>query len=263
MPAPPLTFELVRRLERAFADFTVRRLEAYAALPGEGVELARFGAVVAPVCPSRGELDFLNRPADLWPEDVGRVGEIVDFYRARGVRPWFELAPDPDFERLAGALGDAGAAHIGFLGAFYGPPSAPESVADGVHVRRVPRERAESAGRLLVNALGAPPQAWDAGGATFAATGAQLFLASIDGEEAGAAALSLTDGVGYLAAAGTLPHYREKGVQRALICARIDAAAADGCDLVGALAELGRPSQRNLQRAGLQVAYTKAVWRLR
>ena len=263
MSTPPLTFELVRRLENAFGDFTVRRLEAYAGLPGEGVELARFGPVVAPVCPSRGELDFLNRVADLWPENADRLAEIVDFYRVRGVRPWFELPPDPDFERLAEALHDAGAAQIGFLGAFYGPASAAQHTQDHVQVLRVPREHAEPVGRLLVNALGAPPQAWDAGGLTFAATGAQLYLASVDGEQAGAAALSVTDGVGYLAAAGTLPEFRGQGVHSALIRARIDAAATEGCELVGALAEFGSPSQRNLQRAGLQVAYTKAVWRLR
>ena len=72
----------------------------------------------------------------------------------------------------------------------------------------------------------------------------------------------LDDDLAYLANASTLPELRNRGVQTALIAARIADARAAGCDTVCAGAAFGSQSQRNLQRAGLQVAYTKAVWRL-
>ncbi len=50
-------------------------------------------------------------------------------------------------------------------------------------------------------------------------------------------------------------------MQTALIAVRIAEAEAAGCDLVCSQAAFGSPSQRNLERAGLSVAYTKAVWR--
>ena len=58
-------------------------------------------AAVAAVDPSRPELDFVNRVYGLWPEDAEPVGEIAAFYRERGVRGWFELAPSARFESLA------------------------------------------------------------------------------------------------------------------------------------------------------------------
>ena len=74
--------------------------------------------------------------------------------------------------------------------------------------------------------------------------------------------LTLDDDVGYLANASTLPAFRRRGVQGALIAARIADARAAGCEAVCSQAEFGSASQRNLERAGLSVAYTKAVWRL-
>jgi ribosomal protein S18 acetylase RimI-like enzyme len=99
--------------------------------------------------------------------------------------------------------------------------------------------------------------------ARWAALGAwRLYLARVDGEPAGAALLTLDEDIGYLANASTLPEYRGRGVQTALIARRIGDAAACGCDTVCSGAAFGSVSQRNLQRAGLHVAYTKAVWRL-
>jgi ribosomal protein S18 acetylase RimI-like enzyme len=90
----------------------------------------------------------------------------------------------------------------------------------------------------------------------------KLYLARVDGVPAGAALLALDDDLGYLANASTLPDFRRRGVQTALIASRIADAEAAGCEVVASQAEFGSASQRNLERSGLRVAYTKAVWRL-
>ena len=92
--------------------------------------------------------------------------------------------------------------------------------------------------------------------------GVTCFLAQAGGEPAAAAALLVHERVGFLATASTRPGSRRRGLQAALIAARMRAAGDAGCDVVSALAEFGSPSQRNLERAGLAVAYTPAVWRL-
>ena len=74
--------------------------------------------------------------------------------------------------------------------------------------------------------------------------------------------LTIGDGLGYLANAATLPAMRGRGCQTALLARRIADAAAAGCDTIASLAEFGSGSQRNLERAGLRVAYTQAVWRM-
>jgi hypothetical protein len=70
----------------------------------------------------------------------------------------------------------------------------------------------------------------------------------------------VSDGIGYLANAATLPAGRQQGAQQALIHRRLRDAAASGCELFLTMATPGSVSHRNLERAGLGVAYTKVVW---
>jgi len=53
--------------------------------------------------------------------------------------------------------------------------------------------------------------------------------------------------------------FRGGGLQSALIRERLRAAAGEGCDLATASTLAGSVSQRNYERAGFQVAYTKAT----
>jgi ribosomal protein S18 acetylase RimI-like enzyme len=249
---------LARRLEAAGDRFMLEWLA------GTGAELARFGAAVAAVDPSRPELDFVNRVYGLWPDDVDQVDQIASFYRDQGVRGWAELAPARRFGRLADALTRAGAAQIGFHTMLQGaataagpapevqiePTSDPELFAD-VILRGHGVPEGERARERSSVARWAEIEGW------------RLYLARIDGDAAGAGLLSIEDDLGYLANASTLPEFRRRGVQAALIAARIADAAAAGCELVSAQAGVGSASQRNLERAGLRVAYTKAVWRFR
>src|SRR5215213_7137366 len=238
---------LARRLEDVQNRFMLEWLA------GTGAELERFGAAVAALDASRPELDFVNRVYGLWPEDAERVAEIAARYRERGVRAWFEPAPCAGFDELAGGF------HTVVYGAVSGRPLAsivdidgtpePELFADVLLRGHGVPEGARVRDRASV-ARWAELDAW------------RLYLARIDGEPAGAALLSLDADLGYLANASTLPEYRRRGVQTALIARRIEDAARAGCDAACSGAAFGSPSQRNLQRAGLQVAYTKAVWRL-
>ncbi len=67
----------------------------------------------------------------------------------------------------------------------------------------------------------------------------------------------IRDGVALLFSASTRFQFRKRGVQTALITARLQAAAHAGCDLAMVLTTPGSASERNIQRAGFRVAYTK------
>jgi hypothetical protein len=54
-----------------------------------------------------------------------------------------------------------------------------------------------------------------------------------------------------------LPHARRRGAQSALLAERCRAAAAAGCSLAIAEAEPGSTSQRNMERLGFCVVYTR------
>ena len=91
--------------------------------------------------------------------------------------------------------------------------------------------------------------------------GSACFLAEIDGEASAAGALSIHEGVALFAGAATAPEKRRRGLQRALLEARMRYAHDYGCDLAMMVAEPGSESHRNAQRQGFQVAYTRIKWR--
>jgi GNAT superfamily N-acetyltransferase len=86
---------------------------------------------------------------------------------------------------------------------------------------------------------------------------AASFLAYIDGEVAGGGAASTYEGVGGLFGASTLPAFRRRGVQSALLSARLAWTAAQGCDLAVSISNPASASHRNMERFGLRVAYTR------
>ncbi|MES3032486.1 MAG: GNAT family N-acetyltransferase [Gemmatimonadota bacterium] len=92
------------------------------------------------------------------------------------------------------------------------------------------------------------------------AVGSTAFIAEQDGVAMGTGALGMHDGVALLAGASTPPAFRRRGVQAALLAARIAYARAAGCDLVMMAAAPGSTSQCNAERRGLRVAYTRVKW---
>jgi GNAT superfamily N-acetyltransferase len=97
----------------------------------------------------------------------------------------------------------------------------------------------------------------------FEREGAVSLLAEVDGQPAGTASLCIHEGVALMSGASTIPAFRNRGVQRALLNARVEHAIAAGCDLLMMCAEPGSASQRNAERVGFRIAYTRIKWRPR
>lgn len=87
--------------------------------------------------------------------------------------------------------------------------------------------------------------------------GARLFIAHVDGAPAGTGELSVQDGIAWLSADATLPQFRAMGVQSALQSRRLAMAAQCGCALAVSETSPGSASQRNMERHGFRVAYTR------
>jgi GNAT superfamily N-acetyltransferase len=93
----------------------------------------------------------------------------------------------------------------------------------------------------------------------FVAAGARTYLALRDGVVAGGGGLRLTDGVAQLVGAATALEHRRRGVQSALLAARLADAAGAGCDIAVVTTAPGSKSQQNVQRQGFRLLYTRAV----
>ena len=206
----------------------------------------------APAAVADPELDFVNRISG----PVARLDEVLAFYGDLGLRPWLEVTPGAELELPAGTE------LLGFQSVLYG--LARTGAQRDPRVRET--EDAAGTARLILEAFGVPrgPIAPHGGALAKASErcGGRLFAVDVEDRTGAAAILTTREEVGYLALAGTLPEFRGRGCQRALIDARIAAAAEAGCTLIVATAEFGSVSHRNLERAGLRVACTKPVLRL-
>ena len=92
-----------------------------------------------------------------------------------------------------------------------------------------------------------------------AAAGVVRYAALRDGVLAGGAGLRIAEGVAQFAGAATAPAHRRRGIQAALLSARLADAAAAGCDVAVIVTQPGSKSQQNAQRRGFDLLYTRAV----
>jgi GNAT superfamily N-acetyltransferase len=104
-----------------------------------------------------------------------------------------------------------------------------------------------------------PREVIEAAERDFAAAGVIRYAALRDGVMAGGASIRMTAGVAQLTGAATAPAHRRRGVQTALLSARLADAAAAGCDVALVTTQPGSKSQQNVQRRGFDLLYTRAV----
>ncbi len=90
---------------------------------------------------------------------------------------------------------------------------------------------------------------------TAAAVG--CYMAHLNGEAVGGGAMGMRDGVAAFFGDSTVVRARGRGVQQALIQARLRDAAAAGCDVAAASVLPGSGSHRNYERAGFRLFYMR------
>lgn len=260
---------LSRRLERTEAKSGAGFVEARARLfPGSDVEwievagaYALFDGVGSPVTQTFGLGLF---------EEVGEaeLGKIENFFRARNSPVFHEVSPmgDPALTSLFNQRGYHPLEYSSVL--IRRLDSIPVSnTSDGkVKVRLI--EDHEKQLWADVSAEG-----WreftelkdfirEISNISSYRTDASLFLAELDGQAIATGALCIHDGVALLAGASTIPEYRQRGAQSALLDARLRYASEHDCDLAMICTQPGSASQRNAERNGFRIAYTRTKWQL-
>ena len=106
----------------------------------------------------------------------------------------------------------------------------------------------------------------DFGAITAARENSPCFLAYINEngnvQPAASGAMTVHNGVALFTGAATLPQFRRRGLQSCLLTARLAHAHAAGCKIAMIATEAGGESQRNAERNGFRIAYTRIKWKL-
>ena len=263
--------QLARRLERAEGSACRGFAEARAHLdPASGATwiecagaYAVFNGADSPVTqtfglgifeqPSIESMDrierfFLDRGAPVMHEVCPLAGvATLDLLCARGYRP-IEISSvlyQPLESKPDRAIGDDGEIAVRVIGSGEAPLWAKISARGWAHDHPELQGFLESFGTLVA-----------------ARDESVCFLAELNGEPGAAGVLCLHEGVALFGGASTVPEMRRRGLQSALLAARMGYAVEHGCDLAMMVTEAGSQSQRNAERTGLRIAYTRTKWRL-
>lgn len=215
--------------------------------------------------------DFpINRAAALGlsaPVSADDLDAVEDFYRGYGLPAKIDLCPLGD-RSLVDELGRRGYGFSMFFNVQIRPSMAEDAdLAPPPEIRVVPATGASAELWALTMACNSSPHEPIADDNTWLALarivtqrpGVTCFLATIGDEVVGGAALMIREGLVTFFSTTTLLPYRGRGVQMALVRARLAFAARAGCDLVTVSTLPGNQSQRNMQRAGFQVVYTRII----
>ena len=85
------------------------------------------------------------------------------------------------------------------------------------------------------------------------------YLVWLEGRPVGGGAMAIQDKIAYLFSTSVLPMSRDRGVQKALMRFCLARAVKDHCNRAMVITEPGSASQRNAERLGFGVAYTRVM----
>jgi hypothetical protein len=195
-------------------------------------------------------------------EDLDRVEQ---FYRARKAPSQVDLCPlhDEAVFEMVKARGYGIAELNNVLYRKLDPKEEFPAAPAGCEIRRSQPEEAEELSAIVERAFfpeGAPEAYRGLLAPIYKMEGGVAFKASVDSKIVACAA-GLTIGehrVFALCGAGTLEGFRGRGLQTALLQARMAAAEA-GCEYAVVVTRGGTTSQRNCERLGFRVGYSKVT----
>lgn len=229
-----------------------------------GVSIQSFGQTMAYTVKSIPGPAF-NVIKGLCGEDELLLDEIIDFYDEKHIPARFEIAPSHHSQSLLKALHKRGFYQIDFHTTLYKQlPDTIKPVNSAIEIRALHRDEFQTFADIYTQGFQMPSFLLEGvaqnNAVLYSLPEWTFYLALVDHEPAGVGVLFCNEKGGNLAAASTLPTFRQKGVQSALIQQRIQHAQEIGCKWIVGQASYGSVSQRNMERAGMRVAYTKAIW---
>jgi len=198
------------------------------------------------------------------PFTAADLDRVEEFYRSHQAPAQVDLCPLHDPEALV-MFKERGYNFVELNNVLYRPLDPNEeflAAPAGCEIRRGRRAEAQECSAIVERAFfpgGAPKSFQGLIEPLYQMEGALAFVASIDGTMAACATgLCIPQHrIFALGGAGTLLQLRGRGLQTALLRARMRAAAEAGCEYAVVVTQGGTTSQRNCERLGFHVAYSK------
>jgi hypothetical protein len=263
-PWPVITKTLARALERTIIERTKLAFEIAANAPGNplGAEVAVFGNTTAFILKNAGAVPWYNRIVGLSEADLSYLGEMLEFFTKRSVACRIEIWPGDLTDTLAQSLAEHNYYASGHVVTLYALPYSSKKISNTITIdEAVTQGDKRVAFEVMASGYDFTGQQRDMLACELRVPSQRLFVARLEDKVVAAAALFTKEDVAYLAGASTLPEFRSRGCQQALIGHRLGEALA--CSIVTVTTAYASPSQNNLERLGFRVLHTKTIWKAR
>jgi GNAT superfamily N-acetyltransferase len=256
--------QLVRRLEASAASASLDLIDALRLLDPTSPANGRWFLGGALIAMGRGR--YVNRAIGVTMADLSApdVDAIEQFFAERQLLSMVELSSWAPTSTVA-ELGRREYVPRWFRSVFALVPTLPGSTQPmDLRIDQVGDDDAERWLDVFAEGFGAEHGearvvSDEIAQASRAVPGSQTFIASLDGRAVGCGSVQVVDGVAWLGGAATIPAFRQRGVQSALVAHRLRLAAELGCEVAAATALSSGPSARNLVRLGFQLTHTQVV----
>ncbi|HVG57363.1 MAG TPA: GNAT family N-acetyltransferase [Hyalangium sp.] len=208
------------------------------------------------------------------PLTESELDELVTFFTSRGVEPRVELSPFAPPSLLASL------AQRGFVLQRFGnvlarkiPPGdelralLPHGWPAGLTIERVdPKEAAAVREYVEISESGflaegelLPKEFLEIGIKSVQRPSQDAFVARLGGEAVAAGGCESSDGVTVLFGTTVMPAWRGRGIQQALIVARLECGRDRGSRLAVIISGPGIPTERNAARLGFEMSYSRVT----
>jgi GNAT superfamily N-acetyltransferase len=264
---PFADIDLAQRLERtearSNANFVEARVEAFPEVGAEWIEVAgayaMFDGVGSPVTQTFG----LGMFQPITSEDLD---QLESFFQSRGADVFHEVCPMAD-QSVFSLFNESSYRPVEFTNVLYRPITRDLRLHERseIKVRLVDKDDTELWAQTAFEGWSEFTEIADYLrdlGRVTARSKALSFLAELTGKPIAAGALTIAGDVALLAGASTIPAARRQGAQLALLEGRLRYAASQGCTVGMMGAAPGSGSQRNAERHGFRIAYTRTKWQL-
>jgi GNAT superfamily N-acetyltransferase len=263
MDIPLLDLALARRVEMAEAGAAVSCAKLVKTLqPQTGAAVASIAGGYAVYCGANSPVTQAVGLGLNGPVHADEFDQLEDFYFSNGEPVRVETCPLAD-ATLMQHYKQRGYWVSEFTNVMVRPVEAAEArpFRDGIQIRRASREELDlwtlTVAQGFAENYPVTQELLTVMKMFALGENAECYLARIEGRVAGGATLALREGIAGLFGASTLPEFRKRGVQTALLHARLQRAAEAGCELAVSLAQPGSVSQRNITRQGFRALYTR------
>jgi GNAT superfamily N-acetyltransferase len=267
MQASILTLELARRIELAEAQAAVDCATTTERLrPGSGAAVQSVAGGFAVYCGANSPVTQAVGLGLEGPVSEEEFKRLEEFYRTRKEPVRVETCPLADAS-LIEHFGKSGYRVTEFSNVMARPLcgiDSSEVLRDppaGIAIERIPRKQIDlwtlTVAQGFSEKFPVTQEILDVMRMFAFGSNVECYLARFDGAVAGGGTLAIRDSIAGLFGASTLPAFRNRGVQTALLQARLARAVDAGCDLAACLAQPGSASQRNVMRQGFSVLYTR------